>query len=162
MEALQRHEAAWTHPATHHALFYRTWRLADTQAVIVIVHGFGEHGGRYDELAQALAVHGVAACCLDLYGHGRSAGPRGDVATFADYVEDLEGFVTHLDALVMARSGFHHSVNYRAVMAFGTANTRCDGSRISTGASSSETSSARDGSSAGNGANLAGTNSCVL
>lgn len=29
--------------------------------------------------------------------------------------------VTHLDALVLARSGFHHSVNYRAVMAFGTA-----------------------------------------
>lgn len=29
--------------------------------------------------------------------------------------------VTHVDALVMARSGFHHSVNYRAVMAFGTA-----------------------------------------
>ncbi len=29
--------------------------------------------------------------------------------------------VTHMDALVMARSGFHHSVNYRAVMAFGTA-----------------------------------------
>jgi uncharacterized protein len=29
--------------------------------------------------------------------------------------------VTHLDALVLARSGFHHSVNYRSVMAFGTA-----------------------------------------
>jgi hypothetical protein len=29
--------------------------------------------------------------------------------------------VTHIDALVMARSGFHHSVNYRSVMAFGTA-----------------------------------------
>ena len=29
--------------------------------------------------------------------------------------------VTHLDSLVMARSGFHHSVNYRAVMAFGKA-----------------------------------------
>jgi hypothetical protein len=29
--------------------------------------------------------------------------------------------VTHVDALVMARSGFHHSVNYRAVMAFGHA-----------------------------------------
>jgi uncharacterized protein len=28
---------------------------------------------------------------------------------------------THLDALVLARSGFHHSVNYRSVMAFGTA-----------------------------------------
>lgn len=29
--------------------------------------------------------------------------------------------VTHMDALVMARSGFHHSVNYRAAMVFGTA-----------------------------------------
>jgi nitroimidazol reductase NimA-like FMN-containing flavoprotein (pyridoxamine 5'-phosphate oxidase superfamily) len=29
--------------------------------------------------------------------------------------------VTHLDGLVLARSGFHHSINYRAVMAFGTA-----------------------------------------
>ena len=29
--------------------------------------------------------------------------------------------VTHVDALVMARSGFHHSVNYRSAMAFGTA-----------------------------------------
>lgn len=29
--------------------------------------------------------------------------------------------VTHLDALILARSGFHHSVNYRSVMAFGTA-----------------------------------------
>jgi nitroimidazol reductase NimA-like FMN-containing flavoprotein (pyridoxamine 5'-phosphate oxidase superfamily) len=29
--------------------------------------------------------------------------------------------VAHLDALVLARSGFHHSVNYRSVMAFGTA-----------------------------------------
>jgi len=30
--------------------------------------------------------------------------------------------VTHLDGLVLARSGFHHSVNYRSVMALGTAN----------------------------------------
>lgn len=29
--------------------------------------------------------------------------------------------VSHIDGLVMARSGFHHSVNYRSVMAFGTA-----------------------------------------
>jgi uncharacterized protein len=28
---------------------------------------------------------------------------------------------THLDAIVLARSGFHHSVNYRSVMAYGTA-----------------------------------------
>jgi nitroimidazol reductase NimA-like FMN-containing flavoprotein (pyridoxamine 5'-phosphate oxidase superfamily) len=34
--------------------------------------------------------------------------------------------VTHVDALVMARSGFHHSINYRCVMAFGTAHAITD------------------------------------
>ena len=34
--------------------------------------------------------------------------------------------VTHLDAIVLARSGFHHSVNYRSVMAFGTASLVTD------------------------------------
>ena len=34
--------------------------------------------------------------------------------------------VTHVDALVMARSGFHHSINYRSVMAFGTAHAITD------------------------------------
>src|SRR5262249_48905387 len=34
--------------------------------------------------------------------------------------------VTHLDGLVVARSGFHHSINYRAVMAFGTAHKLTD------------------------------------
>ena len=33
---------------------------------------------------------------------------------------------THLDALILARSGFHHSVNYRSVMAFGTARLVAD------------------------------------
>ncbi|MFO1081015.1 MAG: pyridoxamine 5'-phosphate oxidase family protein [Reyranellaceae bacterium] len=37
--------------------------------------------------------------------------------------------VTHLDALVMARSGFHHSVNYRSAMAFGTAHVVEDAER---------------------------------
>jgi nitroimidazol reductase NimA-like FMN-containing flavoprotein (pyridoxamine 5'-phosphate oxidase superfamily) len=34
--------------------------------------------------------------------------------------------VTHVDSLVMARSGFHHSINYRCVMAFGTAHAITD------------------------------------
>ena len=34
--------------------------------------------------------------------------------------------VTHLDAIVLARSGFHHSVNYRSVMAYGEAHAITD------------------------------------
>jgi nitroimidazol reductase NimA-like FMN-containing flavoprotein (pyridoxamine 5'-phosphate oxidase superfamily) len=53
-----------------------------------------------------------------LYWHGSSASRM--IRTQAKGIEVCLT-VTHLDALVMARSGFHHSVNYRAVMAFGTA-----------------------------------------
>ena len=53
-----------------------------------------------------------------LYWHGSSASRM--IRTQAQGVEVCLT-VTHLDSLVMARSGFHHSVNYRAVMAFGHA-----------------------------------------
>ncbi len=53
-----------------------------------------------------------------LYWHGSSASRM--IRTQAPGVEVCLT-VTHVDALVMARSGFHHSVNYRAVMAFGRA-----------------------------------------
>ena len=53
-----------------------------------------------------------------LYWHGSSASRmlRKQSAGIAVCVT-----VTHVDGLVVARSGFHHSLNYRAVMAFGTA-----------------------------------------
>jgi nitroimidazol reductase NimA-like FMN-containing flavoprotein (pyridoxamine 5'-phosphate oxidase superfamily) len=53
-----------------------------------------------------------------LYWHGSSASRmiRGQSAGVPVCVT-----ATHLDAIVLARSGFHHSVNYRSVMAFGTA-----------------------------------------
>ena len=54
----------------------------------------------------------------DLYWHGSSASR---MIRFQKPGVPVCVTVSHLDALVLARSGFHHSVNYRAVMAFGTA-----------------------------------------
>jgi nitroimidazol reductase NimA-like FMN-containing flavoprotein (pyridoxamine 5'-phosphate oxidase superfamily) len=53
-----------------------------------------------------------------LYWHGSSASRM--IRSQSDGVAVCVT-VTHLDAIVLARSGFHHSVNYRSVMAFGTA-----------------------------------------
>jgi uncharacterized protein len=53
-----------------------------------------------------------------LYWHGSSASRM--IRSQKEGV-DVCLTVTHIDSLVMARSGFHHSVNYRAVMAFGKA-----------------------------------------
>ena len=73
----------------------QAWRPArDTRAVLAVVHGYGEHGGRYRELAVRLTEHGLAVHVCDLRGHGRSSGRRGYVSRFSDYLDDT---AVHLD-----------------------------------------------------------------
>jgi alpha-beta hydrolase superfamily lysophospholipase len=74
-------------------LLARVWRPAQgpTRAQVLLVHGYMEHGGRYRELAHTLARAGIATLCADLRGHGHSAGPRGYVRRFSDYLADLAG-----------------------------------------------------------------------
>jgi alpha-beta hydrolase superfamily lysophospholipase len=57
--------------------------------VTLLVHGYGEHQGRYARLIAALTGQGFAVYTLDHRGHGRSAGPRANVARFDDFVDDL-------------------------------------------------------------------------
>ncbi len=60
-------------------IHWRSWAPATdpARAVIVIVHGLGEHCGRYEWVAGRLAEHGYAVFALDHHGHGRSGGRRG-------------------------------------------------------------------------------------
>ena len=86
-------EAAWTNPKTGHALWSRAWEPATVRQELVLLHGFGEHGGRYDALAQRLIAQQIRVVCTDLWGHGRSGGRRGDVERFDAYLDDLEAVV---------------------------------------------------------------------
>jgi lysophospholipase len=58
----------------------------------VVVHGWGEHSGRYAALARWFADRGVHVYALDHRGHGRSAGRRGHIARFSQYLSDLLAF----------------------------------------------------------------------
>lgn len=60
------------------------------RGVVVIVHGLGEHMGRYEELEEWLVENQYACYGYDQRGHGRSTGVRTDVADFWDYVNDLD------------------------------------------------------------------------
>ena len=68
----------WTQPGQQRRLAYRLWLPEVTRWLLVVVHGFGEHGGRYGPFAQALAGQGIAVAVPDLWGHGLSDGLRGD------------------------------------------------------------------------------------
>ena len=65
------------------------------RAEVVLVHGLGEHSGRYGHVARVLAERGLRMGGWDLRGHGRSGGARGDARDYALLVDDLARVVDH-------------------------------------------------------------------
>jgi alpha-beta hydrolase superfamily lysophospholipase len=74
-------------------LFLRSWQAESPRRTVVLVHGFGEHSGRYEEFAAWLAARGCAVQAFDLRGHGHSQGVPRHVDRFSDYLDDLESVV---------------------------------------------------------------------
>ena len=76
-------------------LVWQSWSPAGDQppkGVITIAHGYGEHIGRYQHVAERLNEAGFAVYGLDHHGHGRSAGKRGRVGLAAS-VADLNQLI---------------------------------------------------------------------
>ena len=74
-------------------LNYQSWQPeGGAQAVLAIVHGLGEHGGRYMNIVNQLVPKGYAIYALDHRGHGRSPGPRAFVNSWSEYIEDVGKF----------------------------------------------------------------------
>ncbi len=72
-------------------LFAQSWLPASSpRALVVLVHGFGEHSDRYSNLVTALTHAGYAVYAFDHRGHGRSPGARGHTDQFADFIEDVQ------------------------------------------------------------------------
>ena len=63
------------------------------RARLAVVHGYGDHAGRYAEFMPWLARHGVACHAFDFRGHGRSTGRRGFVQRWDDHLDDLGAFL---------------------------------------------------------------------
>ncbi|GAC1543424.1 MAG: monoacylglycerol lipase [Polyangiales bacterium] len=69
-------------------LSYQLALPADAVAGVLVLHGYGEHGGRYRRVIERWAKAKVASAVVDFRGHGWSAGDRGHCESFADYLED--------------------------------------------------------------------------
>jgi len=75
-------------------LFYQIWRPEATpRAVVALVHGVGEHCGRYGNVVDRLVPAGYAFAGYDHRGHGRSEGQRGHIDSWDDYTSDLKLFL---------------------------------------------------------------------
>ena len=59
------------------------------RGVVLLVHGLGEHAGRYEHVAEQLNSWGFAVRGYDQHGHGESAGVRGGLPTDTRLLDDL-------------------------------------------------------------------------
>ncbi len=68
----------------------RWWHRAEPRGAMLIAHGFGEHGGTYRRVAEALGASlDLDVVAVDLRGHGTSPGRRGIVRRYDELVDDL-------------------------------------------------------------------------
>lgn len=81
-------------------LRYRALEVAQPRAALIVVHGLGEHSGRYESFAEAMTASGVSTYAYDQRGHGLSEGRRGHVGRFYMFLQDLDRFVREVGGLI--------------------------------------------------------------
>lgn len=75
-------------------IFARSWEpQSEINAVVCLLHGIGEHTGRFEHVGRALSGHGIALIGPDWRGHGKSEGIRG-------YIPSIETVLNDIDLLI--------------------------------------------------------------
>jgi alpha-beta hydrolase superfamily lysophospholipase len=95
-EEAARHEEGFLHSADHLRLFWQRFTPPHAKATVLVLHGAGDHSGRYPGITSALVKAGFQVALLDFRGHGQSDGRRWFVDSFQDYLHDLDALVAKL------------------------------------------------------------------
>jgi alpha-beta hydrolase superfamily lysophospholipase len=85
-------------------LYVRRREVENARGEVVIVHGFGEHSGRYGPLTDHLINHSYTVTAYDHRGHGLSDGLPGHVENFSEYEDDLHKIISYVRARSKSRN----------------------------------------------------------
>ncbi|MEH6756484.1 MAG: lysophospholipase [Parasphingorhabdus sp.] len=94
-------------------LYCQSWSPEGrSNAVIILVHGYDEHSGRYGYFAEHCVKNGFAVHSLDHWGHGKSEGVNGFIPDFSVYHDGLDALIDGLpaDQQVLPRILVGHSL----------------------------------------------------
>ena len=95
-------EREWHWPARDgKTVFARGWapdNEDDVQAVIVLVHGKGEHSGRYRHLGDNFTADGIAVLAFDQLGHGLTEGKRGHADSYEELMDGIDRLLEEANA----------------------------------------------------------------
>lgn len=73
------------------SLFAQSWSpKKEAKAILILVHGIGEHSSRYHNWAEQFVNSGFAVFAYDQRGHGLSSGKRGVISFYDDFMKDID------------------------------------------------------------------------
>ena len=83
----------------HNTKFYgQLWEPGDVEAVLLVVHGMGEHGGRYGtHFAKAFNKKNIAVVTFDQFGHGETDGKRGHTPGYDANLEVIDFMLNDIE-----------------------------------------------------------------
>jgi len=88
-------------------IYAKTWSPnSEPKATIAIVHGLGEHLGRYEHVAKYFVEHNFSVIAYDRTGHGKSDGKRGHNDKFHNYLLEIEDLVNEAHKLHLGKPVF--------------------------------------------------------
>ncbi|MFC1609905.1 alpha/beta hydrolase [Myxococcota bacterium] len=95
-ETTFEHSETTLHARDNTTLFAQRWQPKETAGEVLVIPGYGDHSGRYHQLAHNLARHHIATVAIDLRGHGKSVGRRGHISSLDDYHADVRAALSLL------------------------------------------------------------------
>jgi acylglycerol lipase len=75
------------------SFFWQSWEATQSNAVLLIIHGMGEHSGRYAHVAEFFNTFNYVVCAMDHYGHGHSGGKKGDIPSMEYMLQSVAVFI---------------------------------------------------------------------
>ncbi|MDD5926684.1 MAG: lysophospholipase [Firmicutes bacterium] len=69
------------------------------EKVVVLIHGIGEHAGRFARMADYFGKEGIAVVSMDLRGHGQTEGKRGHCAPREEVLKDVDALIEYAQKL---------------------------------------------------------------
>ncbi|WP_281223283.1 alpha/beta hydrolase [Photobacterium sanguinicancri] len=89
------HQEAFFTSLSGKQIYTQSWQPEGNRphAIVIVVHGLGEHSGRYQNLIQTLLPHNITVYGLDHTGHGKSEGKRVYIDKFDEFIDTLDSYV---------------------------------------------------------------------
>lgn len=91
---MRQHEFSWKSPSGA-SIYAQSWmpnlqRQKMPRAILLLIHGLGEHSGRYQHVAEYFTHKNIGVLGCDRVGHGKSGGKRGHVKKYKYLFDDIE------------------------------------------------------------------------